>query len=249
MLDSRLSPWMYQAGLKMRRPRHYLLLHLYLTFSLALILYLARGVDAIWTAVMLSSVVMPAAAVYLLSERKRRLIEAQLPELIDGMVAALQAGHTLNTLWMDLARHVSPPLNDAVVQMEKRLSFGESMDGALQAWSKRTTSADLRFFIAALRIQYQSGGNPIELLKTQAALLREKLEMQSSLHAATSEARLSAWILALIPILAAMVFAIFSPDQFGLLLSDSRGQGLLRVAIALEAAGVLWLLFLLRSRS
>lgn len=248
-LDVVLSPWMYQAGLSNRRPRHYLFLHLYIISVLGLTLYLARGLDLTWVLVVLMFAVLPAAGVYWLSEHKRRLLEVRLPDLIDDMVSALQAGHTLNTLWADLARHVNPPLNDAMVQMDKRLSFGESMDCALQAWAQKTTSADLRFFIAALRLQHQSGGNPIEVLKAQASLLREKLEMQRSIHASTSEARLSAWILALIPVLVAMVLAIFSPEQFSLLLTDSRGQWLMRMAAIFETAGVLWLWFLLRTRS
>lgn len=248
-LDVVLSPWMYQAGLSMRRPRHYLFLHLYFTSLFALTLALARGVDLTWVVVVLLFAVLPAAVVYWLSERKRRLLEARLPDLIDDMVAALQAGQTLNTLWADLARHTNTALSDAIMQMDKRLSFGESMDRALQAWAQKTTSADLRFFIAALRLHHQSGGNPIEVLKAQATLLREKLEMQRSIQASTSEARLSAWILALVPVVVAAVLAIFSPQQMGLLLTDSRGQLLLRGAAIFETAGVLWLWFLLRTRS
>lgn len=248
-LDVVLAPLIWQAGLQERRARHYLMLHGYLCSVLAVALALAQGFNMVFVGGMLLVIVLPPAAVVWLAQRHRRRIEAQLPRLIDDMVSALRAGHTLCTMWPSLVSNTQAPMREALVELNQRLRFGDSLDLALQSWAMKTTSADLRFFIAALRIQHQSGANPIEVLGVQAHLMREKLEMQQSMRAATSEARLSAWILALLPVLVAAVLAMVSPERLGLLWTDPRGEWLLRASVLFETAGVLWLWFLLRSRT
>ncbi len=248
-LDLWLAPWLYQAGLKQRRARHYLMLHAYLGGMMALALALAQGLNLLWWVSLLLIVALPPACIHVLSVRQQRRIEAELPQLIDDMVNALQAGHTLSTMWQGLARHASPALRGSALEMAQRLAFGESLDLALQSWARHSRSAELRFFIAALRIQHQSGGNPMPLLQAQAGQIRARLAMQQAMMAATSEARLSAWILALLPWMVAAVMAAVAPQRMTALLWDPQGQVLLQAALLFELLGVVWLLWLLRVRT
>lgn len=173
--------------------------------------------------------------------RRSQAIERQLPGALDGMIRSLQAGQALPSVWEALARELPMPLQEEFYRVHEQLQFGESIDSALENLASRSPSADLKFFVTALRIQHQSGGNLVQLLGDQASLLRERQELRGKIHALSSEARLSAWILGVLPFVVAGGMLILSPGQLSLLWNSPSGLTLLKIGVALQAVGIFWL--------
>ncbi|MDI1270124.1 MAG: type II secretion system F family protein [Polaromonas sp.] len=184
---------------------------------------------------------MPLGWLFWLRARRCQAIERQLPGALDGMIRSLQVGQALSSVWGALAHELPMPLQEEFYRVHEQLQFGESIDRALENLASRSPSADLKFFVTALRIQHQSGGNLVQLLGDQASLLRERQELRGKIHALSSEARLSAWILGVLPFIVAGGMLILSPGQLSLLWNTPSGLTLLKIGVALQAAGIFWL--------
>src|SRR6202007_3264547 len=133
--------------------------------------------------------------------RSRRLLQLQhqLPEAMDLVTRALRAGHSFSSGVQMIAEEMANPIANEFRIVADEVNFGVSLQQALTNLSERIPLTDLRYFVVSVLIQRDSGGNLTEVLGTLRSLIRERLKLLARVRVLSSEGRLSAWILGMMP--------------------------------------------------
>jgi len=122
----------------------------------------------------------------------------------------------------------------------------EIMEQALTNLSERIPLTDLRYFIVSVLIQRDSGGNLTEVLSNLSRLIRERLKLMSKVKVLSSEGRLSAWILGVMPFALAGVMYLVNPDFMAPLWTDPIGISIIKYMLILMVFGILILRKIIR---
>ena len=187
---------------------------------------------------------------YVARRRQQRLarLQAQLPEALDLMARALRAGHALSVALQMVGDEMDGPIAAEFRQVHDEVHFGMGLAQAFAKLTERVPLSDVRYFVVAVLIQREAGGNLAELLGKLAALIRERLGLLARVRVLSSEGRLSAWVLVLLPFVLAGLMVVFNPAFIEPLWTDPIGQTLVRWMLALMAVGVLMVRRIIRIR-
>jgi len=191
--------------------------------------------------VMLLTVVMGFVPLYLvMNARKKRLgkIEEQLPEAIDLMARALKAGHAFSGALQMVADEGPEPIAEEFRVTFDEVNYGIALQDALMSLSIRIPITDLRYFVIAVLIQRESGGNLSELLENISGLIRARLKLLGTIRVLSAEGKLSAWILSCLPFALAAVIHLVNPGFLSVLFTDPIGPLLIGGALTLMVIGV-----------
>lgn len=165
-------------------------------------------------------------------------IEQQLPDALDMMSRAMRAGHAFPTALKMVGDEMNAPLADEFRIAFDEVNFGIAMPDALMNLATRVPSTDVRYFVIAVLIQRETGGNLSELLDSISHIIRERIKLLGQVRVLSAEARLSAWILALLPFGAAAMIQLTNPTFLELLYRDPGGQKMLGGALLLMLIGI-----------
>jgi tight adherence protein B len=174
-------------------------------------------------------------------KRRAEKLREQLPDVLTIMASSLRAGHSFLQALDTVAREIAQPAAIEFQRVVAEIRLGRSAEDALQALAERVGSADFKWAVLAVNIQREVGGNLAEILDNVSDTLRERAMMRRQVRVLTSEGRLSAWVLTLLPIGIAVYLFAMSPEYIGLLFSTTIGYMMLGGAIILLVAGVLWM--------
>ena len=184
-----------------------------------------------------------AALPYLLvcRARSKRLvrIEQQLPDALDLMGRAMRAGHAFPTALKMVGEEMTGPLAEEFRSVFDEVSFGVAMADALSNLAARVPSTDLRYFVIAVLIQRETGGNLTELLSSISAIIRDRLKLLGQVRVLSAEGRMSAWVLGLLPFGAALMMHLMNPQFIAVLYTDGGGRKMVAVSLGLLMLGVL----------
>ena len=175
---------------------------------------------------------------YVSAMGKRRLdkFNQQFPDAIDIMVRGLRAGMPMQDSIQVVAQEIAAPVGTEFRTIDQTVSLGQPMDGALADAAKRIPTAEFQFFVVSLALQRETGGNLSETLANLSDILRRRRQMRLKIKAMSSEARASAWIIALLPfIMFAILMSVNAPYVMKLFV-DSRG--VIMVAVGLASIGL-----------
>lgn len=188
-----------------------------------------------------------AAGIYpvlrLFAARRRRLLmlEQQLPDALDLMGRALRAGHAFSAALGMVGTESAEPLAGEFRTTFDETNFGIPLPEALLNLATRVPSADLSYFVIAVLLQRETGGNLTELLANLSSLMRARFKLMGSIRALSAEGRLSAWILSLLPFVAAGAFNIINPKLMSVLWTDPIGLKMVYTALAMITVGIFWM--------
>jgi tight adherence protein B len=187
---------------------------------------------------------------YVLRRRQQRLarLYAQLPDALDMMARALRAGHAFSSALQMAAQELGEPLAGELRLVHEEVRFGLSLQQALGHLVERAPLTDLRYFVVAVLIQRESGGNLAEVMGKLAQLIRARQRLLSRVRVLSSEGRLSAWILVVLPFALAGLLAVFNPQFISPLWTDPIGIGLLKGMLVMMAIGVFLMVRIVRIR-
>ena len=176
----------------------------------------------------------------LLRSRTKRLhlIEAQLPDAMDLMSRALRAGHAFASALSMVGTEAQEPIAGEFKITSDEIGFGISIDNALNNLATRVPSPDMRYFVMAVVIQRETGGNLAELLGKLAELVRERFKLFAKVRVLAAEGKLSAWILTGLPFCVAGAIQIMNPEYLSVLFTDAAGIKLVMGALGLMAMGI-----------
>ena len=178
---------------------------------------------------------------WLLFRRKRRLkrFAAQLPDALELIARALRAGHSLAAGFHLVCQESTDPIAKEFGQVFEEQNLGIPFEEALENLTDRIPNLDLRFFVTAIILQRQTGGDLAEILDKIGRLIRERFKIRGQVQALTGEGRLSGVVLlALPPVLFVTVYRI-NPEYLQLLFTDDLGKKMLIGGIVSQLVGAL----------
>ncbi len=183
----------------------------------------------------------PTVALRMAIKRRAEKLRDQLPDVLTIMASSLRAGHSFMQSLDTTAKEIPKPAATEFQRVVSEIRLGRGTDDALEALAQRVGSPDFMWAVLAVNIQREVGGNLAEILDNVADTLRERATMRRQIRVLTAEGRLSAWVLALLPMAIALYMFVVNPDYIGLLVTTKLGLFMLGTAIGLLVAGVLWM--------
>jgi tight adherence protein B len=178
--------------------------------------------------------------------RLKRMIE-QLPPLLDHSVRSLKSGRTLADAVLGAIDAAEDPLKNAMGRVQRNVQLGVSLPDAASDFAELYNKDELRLFALGLKVNHRYGGNASELLENLIKMIREREQAARQLSAMTGETRITAVVLALLPVALAGYFLVSNPKYLLAMWNDGSGQMMLMSALGLQVFGCLALWRMLRS--
>jgi tight adherence protein B len=187
---------------------------------------------------------------YVLRKRSRRLIsiQQQLPDALDLVIRALRSGHAFPSALQMVGEEMTEPIANEFRIVSDEVNFGVSLQQALMNLSERIPITDLRYFVVAVLIQRDSGGNLTEVLGNLSRLIRERLKFMAKIKVLSSEGRLSAWVLVVMPFALAGVMYLVNPVFMAPLWNDPIGIAIIKYMLVLMTFGIFIMRKIIRIR-
>lgn len=175
-----------------------------------------------------------------LRARIKRLdqLENQLPDALDLMSRALRAGHAFPTALKMVGDEMKNPIAGEFATVFDEVNFGVAMPDALMSMANRVPSTDLRYFVVAVLIQRETGGNLSELLGSISTIIRDRIKLLGQVRVLSAEGRMSAWVLGLLPFGAGALIQLSSPDFLAVLFTDPGGRKMVGVSLGMMVFGI-----------
>jgi tight adherence protein B len=170
---------------------------------------------------------------------KTAKIEKQMPNAMELLARSLRAGHTLQGTLELVSQETPAPLGTEMRVTYEEQRLGLSMSQALRRMGDRVASRDLRYFVTAVLIQIETGGNLAEILENIGIIIRDRLKLKSKVKGLTAEGRFSAVILGLLPVFTFLALLFINRPYIMTLLTDPMGTRILTVAIVSVVLGAL----------
>jgi tight adherence protein B len=177
---------------------------------------------------------------------KRKLLR-QLPDFLDNLVRLSALGNSLQMAFQVASQQVSMPLRALLDDTLSGTRSGLDLDRALSQAARPYRLDALEVLAVVLGVSIRIGGRSDQILQRMSDFMRDLEQAQQELMATTSETRMSAWVLGLLPPLCGLLMAIASPDFFQPVLHAPLGHKILGGALALELVGGFLLYRLARS--
>jgi tight adherence protein B len=231
---------------------------LHITVSRLLMFSLMAGILASLAVSMISisKLLMVAAGVvaavipflHIAYKRKKRLkaFLEQLPDALELMSRALQAGHAFAESLHMISTEMPEPVATEFRKTYEEQNLGLSLKLALENLSERVPLLDLRLCVTAILIQRETGGNLAEILEKVSYTIRDRFRILEDLNTLTTSSRMSAWILCGLPLFVAIAVTVMNPDYMSVLWRDPRGHNLLFAATFMQITGMLIIRKILR---
>jgi tight adherence protein B len=180
---------------------------------------------------------------WLLRRRSVRLtrFEEQFPEALDLLSRAIRAGHAFQTAMGMVAEELPPPVGAEFRKTFDRQNFGMPLREALDEMSDRVDLLDVRFFVTAVAIQRETGGNLAEILDNLARVVRERFTIRRQVRVHTAHGRFTGYVLLALPAALAMALMFISPEHMKLLFEQRMGQMMVLSAMVLQTIGFIWI--------
>jgi tight adherence protein B len=233
---SAMQDALLQAGMKFRAGNFLLLCILCGVFAaLATVLY--TGNPAIAWASLIIGAFLPYSFVSYRRQKRFEKIEELFPEAIDTLARAVRAGHAFTTALEMIANEISEPLASEFRKLFEEQKFGMPVRDALMNLTARVPLVDIKFFVTAVMLQRETGGNLAEILDNLSYVIRERFKIQRQVKVHTAQGRLTMLLLMAMPPAVVTILYIFSPDFVHPLFYDPIGHALLVASIALQTIG------------
>jgi tight adherence protein B len=172
------------------------------------------------------------------SVKRNRQLSEQLPEALDFLSRILRAGHSLTTGLQMMGTELPDPLAGEFRRCYDQHSLGQPMEQCLKDMAERIESTEFAFFVTAVLIQRQTGGDLSMVLGNISGTVRSRMRLAGFVRAKTAEGRLTGYILVAFPILMFFVAYSLNPEYGGKLLHTPTGQKLLGTAVTLQVLGL-----------
>lgn len=234
---SALQKLLSQADLKIRAG-NFLLLCLGSGVVVSLIVYSASHKTLIfaWVGFLLGCFIPYSYASYARTKRFNEF-EELFPEAIDTLARAVRAGHAFTTALEMITAEVSEPVAGEFRQLYEEQKFGMPVRDALLNLTERMPLVDVKFFVTAVMLQRETGGNLAEILDNLSYVIRERFKIQRQVRVYTAQGRLTMALLMGMPPIIVTAMLLLNPSFIRPLFSDPIGHFLLVAGITLQTIG------------
>jgi tight adherence protein B len=165
----------------------------------------------------------------------------QLPDALDLMTSALRAGLSFPAALQLVAQESPEPLAQEFAVTFDEQNLGLDVKEALVNLTERVDSVDLRFFVTAVIIQRETGGNLAEIMESIARIIRERFRILGDVKSRTAHGRFTGLVLSILPIALGVLISVISPQYMMTFLTDKAGQYMLMAAAVMQIMGYIWI--------
>jgi tight adherence protein B len=225
-----------QAGMRYRAGNFLLLCVLCGTF-LGLFATLYTHNPAIGWAALVLGAFLPYSVVSYRRQKRFEKFEALFPEAIDTLARAVRAGHAFTTALELISSEIAEPLAGEFRQLYEEQKFGMPVRDALMNLTQRMPLVDVKFFVTAVMLQRETGGNLAEILDNLSYVIRERFKIQRQVKVHTAQGRMTMALLMAMPPAVVTILLIFSPEFVRPLFYDPLGHILLVSSVVLQTIG------------
>jgi len=173
--------------------------------------------------------------------RRMRAFEEQFPEALDLIARALKAGHAFATGLKMAADELPEPVGPEFRKTFDEQNFGLPMKDALDNLARRIPILDVRFFVTAVLIQRETGGNLAEILENLGFVVRERFKILRQVRVYTAHGRFTGYVLLALPAVLGIALSFINPEHMNMLFRERMGQMLLGGALVMQTIGFLWI--------
>jgi tight adherence protein B len=190
---------------------------------------------------LVAGLILALVPIMLLTRKKakrQQMMDDQLPNALDFLGRAMRAGHSLTTGWAMLGSELPDPLAAEFRRCHDRHAMGVDLDTCLREMTKRIESVDFAFFITAVLIQRQTGGDLAGVLDNIGDMIRQRIRLQKTLKSKTAEGRFTGYVLTAFPAVMFVILYMMNPEYAGILLTEPLGKGMLVTAVIMQIMGL-----------
>ena len=181
--------------------------------------------------------VMPFSyASYRRTKRFQRF-EELFPDAIDTLARAVRAGHAFTTALELIAAEISEPVAGEFRKLFEEQKFGLPVRDALMNLTQRVPLVDVKFFVTAVMLQRETGGNLAEILDNLSYVIRERFKIMRQVRVYTAQGRLTMMLLMGLPPVIVVIMLMTSPAFIRPLFADPIGHTLVVAGIVLQTIG------------
>ena len=189
----------------------------------------------------LIGLVVPPAVVNVLATRRTKAFLGQLPDMLQLLSSTLKAGYSFMQGIEAVSHEVEEPMGGELRRIVTEAQLGRPVEQAMDACAVRMDSPDFAWCVMAVRIQREVGGNLSELLMTVAETMTEREKLRRDVASLTAEGKMSALVLAALPILLGFGMYLLNPSYISILFTATMGKTLLGTAVVAATIGFAWM--------
>jgi len=224
-------------------PRRLAALTLVAALAGMLIGYLFRELLGLFTLALGAGAGAVVPWIYHRRKARKRLaaMEEQFPEALDCLSRTIRAGNAFSVAIELLCGETQEPLKTEIQKMTREMALGARLEDALNGLIDRVPLVEVRFFVSAVLLQRETGGNLSEVIGKLAHSLRDRFKLRGQVKASSGQGRLTAAVLTVLPLATLLLLQIASPIYLAGLTDDPIGRTLLGVAAVSQIVGYLFM--------
>ncbi len=237
----KLREYIEQSGVR-SKPGKILLLSFVLAVGSYLVVAALFDYVLVGLAAGLVAGMIPLAVIAFKRNRRFRLFEKHFPEALDLLARAVRAGHAVTTGFEMVAKELPEPVSGEFRTTFEEQNFGLPLRDALLNLTERVPLLDVRFFVTALLIQKETGGNLAEILDNLSRVIRERFRIRGEVRIRTAQGRMTAGILIALPPIMLFMLNMLNPSYMKPMFTQTIGHWMLIGAGVLQVVGsvLLW---------
>jgi tight adherence protein B len=179
-------------------------------------------------------------------QKRFQRFEERFPEAIDTLARAVRAGHAFTTALEMIANEVSEPVAGEFRQLFEEQKFGLPVRDALINLAERIPLVDVKFFVTAVMLQRETGGNLAEILDNLSYVIRERFKILRQVRVHTAQGRLTMMLLMAMPPTIVVIMMSINPGFIRPLFTDPIGHVLIVAGITLQTMGYFFIRRIIR---
>jgi tight adherence protein B len=168
--------------------------------------------------------------------RQIRLFE-QMPDALDTVSRSMAAGLTPQEAFRVVSKDAPEPTRAEFVKLSQAIAVGTTIPEAIEIMAENNKIAEYKFLSIAVSIQASAGGSIGDALSNVSRVVRERLQVRLRGRAMTGEARASAAVLSLVPLVSITFLLISTPSYMGKLFFTVEGRHFFGIAVIMIMIG------------
>jgi tight adherence protein B len=189
-----------------------------------------------WLGAILGAFLPYSYASYKRTKRFQKFEEI-FPEAIDTLARAVRAGHAFTTALELIASEIADPVASEFRKLFEEQKFGLPVRDALVNLTERVPLVDVKFFVTAVMLQRETGGNLAEILDNLSYVIRERFKIMRQVRVHTAQGRMTMMLLMGLPPIIIITMQAMNPSFIRPLFEDPIGHALIVVGITLQTIG------------
>jgi tight adherence protein B len=197
------------------------------------------NIEVVAVLALLPAFVVPALVVEARVRERTQKLVTQLPDALDLMARGLKVGHPLSTSIASVAREMPDPIGTEFGLIHDQVNYGDDLVDAFKEFADRVSVEDVDYLASSIGIQYGTGGDLVRVINVLSRTIRSRLAMRRKIRAISSEGRLSAWFLSVIPFFIFGFTMMTTPSYYRGVMDDPMFQPMALTVIGLTIANAL----------